>query len=118
MQSWNTMGSIHNTSVCMSCTSDVQVDVCMLKQTSFELAVHISDHHWELELRKTAYINEMTSSKQTQLYAFQLPVPVAGKDNQLKSLYILASVGVCTPLKCYDRVPRACARVTYVYTCE
>ena len=53
----------------------------------FELAIQTGDHHWELELHKTVYINEMTSSKYTQLYAFRLPVPGTGKDNRLKKVF-------------------------------
>ena len=62
-----------------------------------ELVVHTSDHHWELELGKTVFINvdqlaetpcpaRMTSSKYTRLYAVWLLVLVAGKDNQLKKV--------------------------------
>ena len=60
------------------------------------MVVHTGDHHWELELCKAAYINEMTSSKYTQLYAFWLLVPIAGKDNQLKK--------VCSYMKLWAHV--------------
>ena len=56
----------------------------------FELVIHTSDHHWELESRTTVYLNidqlaktpfpaRMMSSKYTQLYAFRILVPVASK---------------------------------------
>ena len=79
----------------MSRISDVQVDTYMHANVDlFELVVH---HYWELESRKTTYINvdqlaetpcpaRMMSSKYTQLYKFRLPVLVASKDNQLNKV--------------------------------
>ena len=77
------------------------MNACSVSVTDlFELVVLAGDCQWELESRKTAYINvdqsagtpcpaRMMASNYTQLYMFRLLVPVASKDNQLKKVCIL-----------------------------